>query len=206
MTRRALLGATAVLASAPLPGCATFGTNVKGSFSCSAPDGVCAPSSVIDDRALALIAGERVPRPAAAPAAESAILRTPDLAAGKLAHSGQRVLRIVFPAHVDGLGRYHERSAVQAVVAPGTWLAPAEVAATPSPGPALIDEPAQPPAISGAVAPAGAPSAEAVLAARARAIRPPISRPTLGTEAEPARGEPRPAANQPASFPARVED
>ena len=41
-----------------LAGCATFGGNVRGSFSCAAPDGICAPSSTIDDRALALISGE----------------------------------------------------------------------------------------------------------------------------------------------------
>ena len=38
-----------------LGGCTTLGTNVAGSFRCSAPDGVCAPSSVIDDSALARI-------------------------------------------------------------------------------------------------------------------------------------------------------
>ena len=30
----------------------------KGSFTCQAPDGICAPSSTIDDRALAMISGD----------------------------------------------------------------------------------------------------------------------------------------------------
>ena len=54
-TVRAIMG-TAALAA--LNGCATFGSNVKGSFSCTAPDGICAPSASIDDRALAMIAGD----------------------------------------------------------------------------------------------------------------------------------------------------
>jgi hypothetical protein len=33
-----------------------LGGNVKGSFACQAPDGICAPSSTIDDRALAMVA------------------------------------------------------------------------------------------------------------------------------------------------------
>ncbi|MEL0254290.1 MAG: conjugal transfer protein, partial [Novosphingobium sp.] len=45
-----------VVGLAALSGCTTFGGNVKGNFSCSAPDGICAPSSSIDDRALAMIA------------------------------------------------------------------------------------------------------------------------------------------------------
>lgn len=46
--------ALAALAAA-LGGCTTFGTNINGSFRCDAPDGVCAPSTVIDDNALARI-------------------------------------------------------------------------------------------------------------------------------------------------------
>ena len=38
--------------------CATFGGTIRGDFSCAAPDGICAPSSTIDDRALALISAE----------------------------------------------------------------------------------------------------------------------------------------------------
>ncbi|MBY0342557.1 MAG: hypothetical protein K2Q29_01755, partial [Sphingomonadales bacterium] len=38
-----------------LSGCSTLGTNVSANFRCNAPDGICAPSSVIDDSALARI-------------------------------------------------------------------------------------------------------------------------------------------------------
>ena len=46
--------------------------------------------------------------------------------------SPQKVLRIVFPAHVDALGRFHETSVVQAMVDNGQWLA-ATVPATDGP-------------------------------------------------------------------------
>ncbi|MCE3543613.1 hypothetical protein LXJ56_25870, partial [Escherichia coli] len=48
----------AILAGTLLSGCMTMGGTVKGDFACRAPDGICAPSSVIDDRALALILGD----------------------------------------------------------------------------------------------------------------------------------------------------
>ena len=45
-----------ILASACLAvltsGCATFGTNIEGDFTCRAPKGDCAPSQVIDAREL----------------------------------------------------------------------------------------------------------------------------------------------------------
>ncbi len=39
--------------AAALGGCTTFGTNVRGDFTCRAPQGDCAPSHVIDARATA---------------------------------------------------------------------------------------------------------------------------------------------------------
>ncbi len=175
-------------------GCTTFGTNVKGSFSCQAPDGLCAPSSVIDDRALAIIAGE-VAAPVVAPAADLAILRTPALSKGVVARSDQKVLRIVFPAHVDARGRYHEQSVVRALVDPGTWLAAAPPA---QPATAAAGEATE-------VAAAPAPSIDAVLAARARAKPAPLSREALAAEVDTVLGRPV-STNAPASFPARVED
>ena len=47
----------ALSAAAALSGCATLGGNVKGDFACRAPDGMCAPTSKIDDQALAMISG-----------------------------------------------------------------------------------------------------------------------------------------------------
>jgi conjugal transfer pilus assembly protein TraV len=126
------------LALAVLPlmgGCASFGSNIAGSFSCPAPDGICAPSSSIDDRALALITAEApdaVPSPAGP-------YRDPDMGAGKGARTAvasprrmpvsigeagrtrEKVLRIVFQPYIDERGRLHEASAVHAVVAQGEW-------------------------------------------------------------------------------------
>ena len=186
------------LASIPaIAGCTTFGTNVKGDFSCRAPDGICAPSSVIDDRALALIAGEEVKASAPrGPAAQLAVLRSRSVALGQVAHAGQQVLRIVFPAHVDALGRYHEPSVVRAVVDGGTWLAAEPSAA--SVGTAALASPTSPPATP------GAPSEEAVRAARARVQATPVAREAIAAEVE--REVARAAANAPAGFPARVED
>ena len=54
---RPLALAALVLASS---GCAMLGGNVKGSFSCKAPAGDCAPTSVIDERATRAAASEPV--------------------------------------------------------------------------------------------------------------------------------------------------
>ena len=79
--RQAALAAVSLAALAVLNGCATLGGNVKGSFSCPAPDGICAPSSTIDDRALAMIAGDAgdtvIPAgPYQAPAQQPRAMRT----------------------------------------------------------------------------------------------------------------------------------
>jgi len=129
----------AVLAGgAAVGGCTTLDGNVKGSFSCAAPDGICAPSSFIDDRALALISGEDGDRlitpagPYTAPRSEGRGFQT---AAAAPARSQERVLRIVFPAQIDAAGRLHEQTAVHAVVERGDWqqaLADNAVATTPA--------------------------------------------------------------------------
>ena len=53
------MNSKAILTIAALGGalsaCTTLGTNVSGSFRCDAPDGVCAPSTVIDDNAISRI-------------------------------------------------------------------------------------------------------------------------------------------------------
>ncbi|MES2338360.1 conjugal transfer protein TraV [Sphingomonas sp. 67-36] len=127
------VSATALLA---LGGCATFGGNVRGSFSCNAPDGICAPTSQIDDRALAMITGEAPAAatpagPYSAPPAAPGVMRT---AATPLDRSQDKVLRIVFPAYVDDRGRLHEASAIRAVVETGRWRQ-AVAAAAPVAGP-----------------------------------------------------------------------
>ena len=126
--RRTFAGVTCALLA--LAGCTTLGTNISGSFACGAPgDGTCAPATVIDDRALAQISGDASYIPAGpfrpAPAdmgpgiiAASASGQAPAVAPVPV---GQKVLRIVFPAHVDRSGRYHETSIVRAVVDNGSW-------------------------------------------------------------------------------------
>jgi conjugal transfer pilus assembly protein TraV len=132
-----ILGTGASLAAvASLAGCATmFGGNVKGSFACRAPDGMCAPTSNIDDAALALISGETgaAPLPAGPYLSPPAYLpRSVTASSGDPVRSGEKVLRIVFPAHIDGSGRYREASAVHAVVERGEWMTAGKERAAPS--------------------------------------------------------------------------
>ena len=139
------MGSIALATLASLGGCASFGGNVKGSFSCTAPDGICAPSSSIDDRALAMIAGEGGAG-ATSPAGPYMETR-PRSRASRTAAAGQRipaqrvdptrtqerVLRIVFQPYIDQRGRLHEASAVHAVVQGGEWQQQALAYATPIP-------------------------------------------------------------------------
>lgn len=105
-----------------LSACMTGG-NIKGDFQCAAPGGTCAPMSTIDAAAIAGlgsfrsigepgIEGQGVPRGIAGPilADGTAPARTSD-----------RVLRVVFPAHIDADGVYREQSAAHAVVENGAW-------------------------------------------------------------------------------------
>lgn len=129
--------AATLAAGTMMTGCTTLGGNVKGSFTCVAPDGICAPSSVIDDRALALISGQDGDRmitpagPYMAPLSEGRGFDT----AAVVPRSQERVLRIIFPAQIDAAGRLHEQTAVHAVVERGEWqqgLASDTVATTPA--------------------------------------------------------------------------
>lgn len=118
MTARPVVFATTLLL---LSGCAMLRDNVKGSFACQAPQGTCAPSSTIDDAALQAIAGEETAAPSAGSIgrARAEASARPASKAGLAARTqmgaphGSRVLRIVFPAHVDRYGRLHEAAAVQ---------------------------------------------------------------------------------------------
>ncbi|NML95116.1 hypothetical protein [Novosphingobium olei] len=104
-----------------LSGCAMLRDNVKGSFACQAPQGTCAPSSTIDDAALQAIASEDSGPPSggmidrgraeasARPASKPRWAARTQMGAPH----GSRVLRIVFPAHVDRYGQLHEAAAVQ---------------------------------------------------------------------------------------------
>ena len=141
--RRAAVAALGFGTLMSLNGCTTFGGNVKGSFTCQAPDGICAPSSTIDDRALAMISGDAgdvmipagpYPTPAQQPRAlRTAVAAPPSDAHGQVApRTREKVLRIVFQPYVDDRGRLHESSAVHAVVQ-SEWQAQALAGATPIP-------------------------------------------------------------------------
>ena len=129
--RRAPLAALGLSSLIALSGCASLGGNVRGSFSCAAPDGICAPSSTIDDRALAMMTGD--PSDADALPARN-FQRSPDArvnraeatqprrpATGDPGRTQEKVLRIVFQPYIDERGYLHEASAVHAVVASGEW-------------------------------------------------------------------------------------
>lgn len=123
------------LAATQLAACTSlFGGNIKGSFACSAPNGTCAPSTVIDDQALSVIQNAR-PMTPAGPYMRSPAAMRPTSAAyvptgtgritpaqGGMAHRERRVLRVVFPSFVDGGGNLHEPRIVHAVVDNGAWM------------------------------------------------------------------------------------
>ena len=87
-------------AALALTGCASMGGNVKGNFICRAPDGICSPTSNIDDQAIASMmggaaAGAAAPIAANAPAAHSAAS-----------------LKVVLPARTDRFGRWRDETVV----------------------------------------------------------------------------------------------
>jgi conjugal transfer pilus assembly protein TraV len=100
--------------AAMLGGCATFGTNVEGDFSCRAPKGTCAPTHVIDaatapDRQLAAeVAAARV-RAGVEP--------------GDTERTSERTLKVVFPAHVDESGVLHDEAVAWTVIERPRWAA-----------------------------------------------------------------------------------
>lgn len=131
--RLLLRGGAVLAATASLSACTTLGGNIKGNFTCRAPDGICAPTSTIDDAALALIAGEPAGATPAGPYSPS-IETSPrtTLASAQPLRTGEKVLRIVFPAHIDGAGRFRETTAVHAVVERGAWMTAGATAVAPT--------------------------------------------------------------------------
>lgn len=101
-----------------LAGCTTLGGHVSGDFACRAPEGTCAPTSVIDGRATGHLA--TAASGAAVPQAHRSQVRTEP---GDLARTGERKLRIVFPAHIDAAGIFREESVAWAIAEPSDWAA-----------------------------------------------------------------------------------
>lgn len=116
-----LLGSTA---------CTHLGTNISGQFTCRAPKGDCAPSRVIDDKATAVLAPEAgtttVPDNGLAAARHRAGV-TP----GDAARTGERTLRVVFPAHVDEAGVLHDEAVAWAVTEAPQWRGALRAASAP---------------------------------------------------------------------------
>lgn len=127
------------LAATQLAACTTlFAGNIKGNFACNAPNGTCAPSTVIDDQALSVIQNARPMTPlhsSAAPAMRSPAPARSSQAAyvpsgtgritparGDMVQRERRVLKVVFPSFVDGDGNLHEPRVVHAVVDDGAWM------------------------------------------------------------------------------------
>jgi conjugal transfer pilus assembly protein TraV len=111
-----------------LSGCATFGTNVEGSFQCRAPQGDCAPSHIIDARAAGEIRQSQTPSNTIRPQ------RMVD--PGDQARTAERTLKVVFPARVDETGTLHDEAVAWAVIENPRWAAelrskPGSSAATP---------------------------------------------------------------------------
>ena len=122
-------GAVVALSAVALSGCTTLGGNVKGNFACRAPDGICAPTSRIDDQALTMISGrdaEAMPAGIIGPSDLTDRRLEPVTASTAPSRTSDKVLRIVFPAHIDGSGRFREASAIHAVVERGGWMAAAD--------------------------------------------------------------------------------
>lgn len=79
-------------------GCAMLGGNVKGSFSCKAPAGDCAPTSVIDERATRAAASEPV---------------TAEIQRLAETSPGANRLKVVLAAFRDAQGRNHAARVVE---------------------------------------------------------------------------------------------
>lgn len=105
-------------ASVAVTGCATLGGNVKGDFACRAPSGTCRPMTAIDAAAIGQLGAgaEDGPAPADAPARGRAVTLT-----GPPLRTGERMLTILLPAHVDASGVLHDAATVHAVVEPAGW-------------------------------------------------------------------------------------
>ncbi|MEQ1552358.1 hypothetical protein [Sphingorhabdus sp.] len=117
--------AAVCLAALPLAACATLlGGNVKGNFSCSAPGGTCAPSTVIDDAALATIQNARPMTPTSGPWPQPQMRGEGKIitASGGVVHRDRRVVKVVFPSYVDQRGYLHEARVVHAVADAGGWM------------------------------------------------------------------------------------
>lgn len=101
-------------------GCATLGGNVSGDFACRAPGGSCSPMSAIDARAVQTMLGAADAASDHKPSTSARPLHS-QLASGTIGRTGERTLRIVFPAHVDRAGVLHDEATAHVVVEDAAW-------------------------------------------------------------------------------------
>jgi conjugal transfer pilus assembly protein TraV len=140
MKRRRLgqLSGLALLVLTSVAGCSMFHSNIKGGFACSAPDGSCAPTTIIDDGALRAIKQSEKPDgsgagdvalPSGASTPSPVQPATVILAADRLGKDGRgaaagpngHALRVVYPAHRDGSGRMVPKTIAYALVDLPEW-------------------------------------------------------------------------------------
>lgn len=132
---RSIPAAVALGALAITSGCTTFGSNINGSFKCEAPDGICAPSIAIDDKALSQITqadADELMAPAGPYKVDDGDGGRAQMAnaQGVIASQNQGYkLSVVFPAYTDATGITHARRAIAADVAlPGRTASSVELA------------------------------------------------------------------------------
>lgn len=94
-------------------GCATFGTNVEGDFTCRAPKGDCAPAHVIDAKATNNLSPGTTPHAETRPRSGVVDADT--------TRTAERTLRVVFPAHIDEAGTLHDEAVAWTVVDNPRW-------------------------------------------------------------------------------------
>lgn len=189
----------ALLAS--LAGCTHFGTHIAGHFRCRTPEASCQPVSVVDAAATRelLQVGE--------PARTQPKL----VASNQTTRTGERTLRVVFPAHVDESGVLHEDAVVWAVVEPARWAGELRHGDTPRSGVKPISQalrridvaPSKPTALSDSLNPQPLPPEDSVSSDLPfhSAASPVLPSPGGAADA----GEPPPAAEG-SDLPASIQD
>jgi conjugal transfer pilus assembly protein TraV len=101
-----------------LSACASLSSNIGGDFSCPAPKGRCAPASVIDAEALGQNDESITTDARRSPSKHIAVSGN-----ALAARTGETILKIVLPAHVDKAGILRDEAAVYTVVAAPRWVA-----------------------------------------------------------------------------------
>jgi conjugal transfer pilus assembly protein TraV len=104
---RLIAASIALLASGALVSCATFGGHMRGNFQCRVPGGHCAPTSEIDDQALAAMSDETASN---VPVTPNQAMRN-----AQSRHS-LHAMRIVLLPRQDRFGRWHDQTIIYAEI------------------------------------------------------------------------------------------